>query len=364
VLCREASSMRGKVVVAVLVLLLATAGRASAEAPRSPGRYTVRAGDSLSAIAQHYHVSLVALAHANRLDWQQTLLIGVVLRLPTSGSGGSSWAGTYIVRPGDTLSGIALRYHVSLGQLAAANAFDPAKVLLIGTRLRLPTGGAAPLDLTHLVEHNPYRSGQVGIDVSYPNCAAPLPGTHGFAVIGLNAGRPFTTNPCFADEWAAAGPPRSLYINTAYSPTLARHITPDCAAAAAEQSLGPATRRAYMVGCSEGAAALAQLGGTTAEVVWLDIEPGNSWSSRRMLNAAAIRGILEQLLTHSPPPTVGIYSNATYWQQIVGRWLSLSVPEWIATGAPDPPGCPAGFAAGPVWLKQGTDGTLDLDTVC
>jgi hypothetical protein len=172
---------------------------------------------------------------------------------------------------------------------------------------------------------------------------------HAFAVIGLNAGRPFTTNPCFAGEWAAAGPPRSLYINTAYSPILARHITPDCAAAAAEQYPRPAPRRAYAVGCSEGAAALAQLGGAAAEAVWLDVEPGNSWSSRRMLNAVAIKGILEQLLNHSPPPTVGIYSNATYW---------------IATGAPDPPGCPAGFAAGPVWLKQSTDGILDVDMVC
>ena len=83
-----------------------------------------------------------------------------------------------------------------------------------------------------------------------------------------------------------------------------------------------------------------------------------------MLNAVAIKGILEQLLNHSPTPTVGIYSNATYWQQIAGRWSSLSVPEWIATGTPDPPGCPAGFAAGPVWLKQSTDGILDVDMVC
>jgi hypothetical protein len=83
-----------------------------------------------------------------------------------------------------------------------------------------------------------------------------------------------------------------------------------------------------------------------------------------MLNAAAIRGILEHLLNQSPRPTVGIYSNNVYWTQIVGRWASLSVPEWIATGAPDPPGCPTGFGAGPVWLGQSTAGPLDRDTAC
>jgi LysM repeat protein len=358
--------MRGKVIVAVLVLvlLLASAGRASAGVPSWPGRYTVRAGDSLSAIAQHYHVSLGALADANGLNWRKPLLIGVVLRVPATGPRGSGWSGTYIVRPGDTLSGIALRSHVSLEQLAAANGLDPAKLLLIGTRLSVPTGGAAALDLAHLTENNPYRSGQVGVDISYPNCAAPLPGRHAFAVIGLNAGRPFTTNPCFAGEWATARPQQSVYINTAYSPSLARHITPDCAAAASAEGFRPSARRAYAVGCSEAAAALQQLGGTRAEAVWLDVEPGNSWSSHRTLNAAAIRGILEHLLTESPRSTVGIYSNSFYWQQIVGRWPSLSVPEWIATGGPDPPGCPTGFAAGPVWLAQSTAGALDRDTVC
>ena len=362
--CREAPWMRGKVLVAVLAVLLASAGQASAGPATWSGRYTVRAGDTLSAIAQRYNVSLSRLADANQLDWQRRLVIGLVLRVPASGAQGSGWGGTYIVRPGDTLSGIALRYHVSLGQIASANSFDPAKVLLIGIRLRVPTDGAGSLDLAHLVEHNPYRSGQVGFDISYPNCAEPPPDTQSFTVIGLNAGRPFTTNPCFAGEWAAVGQPRSVYINTAYSPTLARHITSDCAAAANAKGFRPSPRRAYAVGCSEAAAALEQLGGTTAEAVWLDIEPGNSWSPRRILNAAAIKGILEHLLTMSPRPIVGIYSNQAYWQQIVGRWTSLRVPEWIATGAPDPPGCPTGFAAGPVWIAQTTAGLLDHDTVC
>ena len=36
-------------------------------------------------IAQHFHVSLLSLADANRLDWRKPLLIGAVLRVPAAG---------------------------------------------------------------------------------------------------------------------------------------------------------------------------------------------------------------------------------------------------------------------------------------
>ena len=350
-------------VVAVLLVALALAEQASAAAPRWTGRYTVQQGDSLTAIAEHYGITLPALADANKLDWRRPLPIGVVLRVPSVRTASDSWAGTYIVQPGDTLSGIALRYHLSLAQLAVANSINPAGVLLSGAHLRVPAAGAT-VDLAHLVQSDPYEPGVVGYDASYPNCAAPLPAGHAFAVVGLNAGRPFTTNPCFASEWAAAQPTRSVYINTAYGPTLARHIVPGCAAAGTSQPFGVGWQRAYAVGCSEAVAASRELGGTAGLTVWLDVELSNTWSSRQLLNAAAIRGILDQLLTETPPPTVGIYSNANSWLQIVGGWSSLSVPEWVATGAPDPPGCPSGFADGPVWLSQSIDRHHDVDKVC
>ena len=363
--------MRGKVVIALLVAALATlgpagVGQASAQAPPWTGRYTVRSGDSLTAIAQHYGVSLQTLADANGLDWRKPLLIGVVLRVPAAGAPAAAggWAGTYVVRSGDTLSGLAVRYHVSLAQLAAANGIDPAGLLLIGARLRIPAAAGSTLDLAHVVQSNPYRHGAVGYDVSYPNCALRVPAGRSFAVVGLNWGRPFTTNPCFAREWAAAQRPRSVYINTAYSRTLFRHLTPDCSAAGRGQPLRPAAQRAYAVGCSEAVAALRLLAATPPLAIWLDVEPGNTWSSRRSLNAATIKGILDHLLTQSPHPVIGVYSNAGFWQRIVGGWHSLSLPEWVATGAPDPPGCPTGFAAGPVWLSQSTDGRLDADAAC
>ena len=358
--------MRGKIAVALLAAALLGVGTASAGPPPWTGRYTVRPGDSLTAIAQRYHVSLQALADANRLDRRKPLLIGVVLRVPGAASAAPArgWTGTYVVRPGDTLSAIALRYRVPLAQLAAANGLDPAKFLLIGTRLRIPSAAGSTLDLAHVVQSNPYVRGAVGYDVSYPNCARRTPAASAFAVIGLNWGRPFTANPCFARQWAAARPPRSVYVNTAYHRVLLRHVTPECSAAGRSQPLLPAAQRAYAVGCSEAVAALRLLGATQPLAIWLDVEPGNTWSSRTALNVATLKGMLTQLLSQSPHPMIGVYSNAAFWQRITGGWRSLAVPEWVATGAPDPPGCPAGFAAGPVWLSQSTDGRLDADRVC
>jgi hypothetical protein len=43
-----------------------------------------------------------------------------------------------VVRSGDTLSALARRYHTTVARLARANHLDPARVLLIGTHLRIP----------------------------------------------------------------------------------------------------------------------------------------------------------------------------------------------------------------------------------
>jgi soluble lytic murein transglycosylase-like protein len=44
----------------------------------------------------------------------------------------------YVVRSGDSLTAIARRHKTTLSKLAKLNGLDPAKPLLIGTRLRLP----------------------------------------------------------------------------------------------------------------------------------------------------------------------------------------------------------------------------------
>jgi soluble lytic murein transglycosylase-like protein len=52
--------------------------------------------------------------------------------------------GGYTVRPGDSLSAIAATARVPMSAIAAMNGLDPDGVLLSGTVLKLPTGSPAP----------------------------------------------------------------------------------------------------------------------------------------------------------------------------------------------------------------------------
>jgi peptidoglycan hydrolase-like protein with peptidoglycan-binding domain len=54
----------------------------------------------------------------------------------------------YVVRPGESLTAIASRFGTTLGALARTNRLDPARVLLVGTRLRVPGRAAASSSAT------------------------------------------------------------------------------------------------------------------------------------------------------------------------------------------------------------------------
>ena len=54
-----------------------------------------------------------------------------------------SQSSAYVVRSGDTLSAIASRYGVSLAAIAAANNIGQMSLIVIGQRLTIPSGGAA-----------------------------------------------------------------------------------------------------------------------------------------------------------------------------------------------------------------------------
>jgi len=213
---------------------------------------------------------------------------------------------------------------------------------------------------------DPYVSGSTGYDVSYPNCTAAPTGQ--FGIVGVNGGRPFTLNSCFAPEYSAAATTgsASAYINTAYSGAYRKNIVPACASTV-PAGLGGSQAQAWEIGCSEAAYSVANDGGVSPTMWWLDVETGNSWASSNLaLNRQAIQGAVSYLLTVNP--NVGVYSDAAYWKAITGgnAWTpSGLVADWVASG-----GCPTAtkntaFTSSPVWLAQnGTSGGVDSDLAC
>jgi len=109
--------------------------------------YTVRQGDTLSAIAHRFGVSATALAQANDLSDPNRIVAGQRLEIPGAGSrtGAGSQAGfTYVVRPGDTLSTIGWRFGVSVASLVKANNLRSANSLIRGQRLTIPAARPRP----------------------------------------------------------------------------------------------------------------------------------------------------------------------------------------------------------------------------
>jgi len=123
-------------------------------APTTSGSYTVRSGDTMSGIAGRLGISLASLERANpQVTNPNYIYVGQRLSLP-GGSGSSSApapspapsssGGTYTVRSGDTLSGIASRYGVSLGALEAANPqVTNPNYIYVGEQLHLPGGASS-----------------------------------------------------------------------------------------------------------------------------------------------------------------------------------------------------------------------------
>jgi spore coat assembly protein SafA len=83
--------------------------------PPPPGTYVVQPGDTLSGIAEMFGVSLAALEAANpQIKNPDLIFPGQVVTIPAP-------VVTYVVQPGDTLSGIAQKFGVNLAALEAAN---------------------------------------------------------------------------------------------------------------------------------------------------------------------------------------------------------------------------------------------------
>lgn len=126
-------------------LIVPGAGTAPGPAP-SGSVYVVRYGDTLSGIAYRFGVSINAIVRANNLlnpNWiyaGQRLVIPGTSPAPAPASGGTY----YTVQRGDTLAKIAVRFGVRIWDIVTANHIANPNVIYAGQRLYIPkaTGSA------------------------------------------------------------------------------------------------------------------------------------------------------------------------------------------------------------------------------
>ncbi|AUZ34296.1 lytic transglycosylase [Arthrobacter sp. PGP41] len=154
----------------------AAAPAAPAPAPAAPAAasgatYTVKAGDTLGAIAARHNVGLADVFAWNNLNMRSIIYPGQKIKVgggeaaaapaaaPASAGLASTSApaapvpaapapapasGSYTVKAGDTLSAIATRHGVKLSELLSANRLSMTSVIYPGNKLAIPGGSARP----------------------------------------------------------------------------------------------------------------------------------------------------------------------------------------------------------------------------
>lgn len=102
----------------------------------SGGSYTVVAGDTLSGIAARYNTNWQTLQSLNKLADPNKIYPGQILKVPGAGAAAPS-AQTYVVKAGDTLSGIAAKYRTTWPALQRLNGIPDANKIYPGQVLKL-----------------------------------------------------------------------------------------------------------------------------------------------------------------------------------------------------------------------------------
>ena len=107
--------------------------------------YVVKRGDTLSGIARANNLSTAALAERNGLSRNYHVKVGQRLTIPSTDGSSAKIETSYIVKRGDTLYDIARANKLSLAELVEHNGLSKKHQLKIGERLKIPSSGnAAP----------------------------------------------------------------------------------------------------------------------------------------------------------------------------------------------------------------------------
>lgn len=96
--------------------------------------YTVKSGDTLTAIAKRFDMSVKEVADANDLDSAKPLKLGAKIKGPATTSK------AYVANSADTLTAISKRFGVSVNALAAENDLRTSATVKKGQKILLPDG--------------------------------------------------------------------------------------------------------------------------------------------------------------------------------------------------------------------------------
>jgi N-acetylmuramoyl-L-alanine amidase len=141
----------------VLRLNPSAPGSTQQAAPVQARQYTVVAGDTITHIAARYGLSAGTLLAANNLRWTsiiypgQTIVIpgrpvpasSVSPSTPVVGSPAPALVSSYVIRAGDTVSGIAARFGVGVQAVLDANGLSRSSTIYVGRSLTIPAVGAS-----------------------------------------------------------------------------------------------------------------------------------------------------------------------------------------------------------------------------
>jgi len=142
----------GLVLVGLLVGLLPLSalaappgGSGPVPAPSYPGYHVVQPGENLYRISLRYGTTVWAIAQANGIWDVNRIRAGQVLVIPRPGHHDGhhddhhgDHGKFYIVQPGDTLSGIAWRFGISVSALAKANGIWDYNRIFMYQKLYIP----------------------------------------------------------------------------------------------------------------------------------------------------------------------------------------------------------------------------------
>ena len=111
----------------------------------NPKTYTVQSGDTLSGIAARFGVTVQDLCNWNNISDPNKIYVGEVLNLtgPSSDQSSNSTPQTYTVQSGDTLSGIAARFGVTVQELCDWNNISNPNYIYVGEVLKLSGGSSS-----------------------------------------------------------------------------------------------------------------------------------------------------------------------------------------------------------------------------